>query len=103
MAARAGLVREGQIEELLAEKTRNAEAAFLESLDEVDRIQAVEYLQQAKDAALVHWDQVFEGLAPRPQHRQPMLSTWGMVRPQRPREEARGVHLRRRTADRRGS
>ena len=61
MAARAGLVRKGQFEERIAEKTRRVEAAYLEALYEVDRAKAVGSLQRAKAVAAAQSVQVIGG------------------------------------------
>ncbi len=54
-AARAGLVRGGQLEARLARKTRQVEQAYLNELDEAERSRAMEFLQKARIAAEETW------------------------------------------------
>ena len=60
-AAHAGLLRAGQLEGRLAAKIRRVEMAYLEGLDEVDRVQAADLLRQAKAAAAEHWSRLASG------------------------------------------
>ena len=68
----AGLLREGQIEGALEERTRLVESAFLSTLDEVERTRAEEFLQRCREAAAEQWDRAEGGArggttaAPRP-------------------------------------
>ena len=46
-AARAGLLSDGQVEALLAERLREVEEAYLHTLDERERIRAEDFLRKA--------------------------------------------------------
>ena len=48
-AACAGLLREGQVEELLSSRTQEVEEACLHSLDELERVRAEAFLRKARD------------------------------------------------------
>ncbi len=54
-ASRAGLLRVGQVEERLAEKTRRVQEAFLDILGEPVRVKALEFIQKAQQAAERLW------------------------------------------------
>ena len=60
-AARAGLLREGLLEERLAAKTRQVEDGFLGALDEVDREKAIQFMQKAYEAAERNWEHTASG------------------------------------------
>jgi hypothetical protein len=47
-AVHAGLIGAGQVETLLEERTHLAEVAYLEELDEVERLEAEDFLRRAK-------------------------------------------------------
>ena len=60
-AAHAGLLPAGQLEERLAAKIRRVEEAYLGSLDETERRQALELLQKAREASAEHWARIAGG------------------------------------------
>ena len=60
-AVRAGLLREGQVEERLDDKIRDVEAGYLNTLDEVDRVKAAAFVQKAREVAERNWEQTADG------------------------------------------
>ena len=54
-AVRAGLLPEGRIEALLAERTAEVEAAYLRGLDEREKSRAEEFIQKVKRSAAEQW------------------------------------------------
>jgi hypothetical protein len=60
-ATHAGLLRAGQIEELLEAKTRQVEANYLSILDELERVKAEDFLQRSREAAEEDWQRVVAG------------------------------------------
>ncbi len=60
-AVHAGLLAPGRVEAKLEDKTARAEAAFLASLDELERVKAEDFLSRAKAAAAAQWEQVLQG------------------------------------------
>jgi hypothetical protein len=60
-AVRAGLLREGQIEQLLAARTQMVEGAYMNELHENERERAATFLRKAKEAAEKEWRATLEG------------------------------------------
>ncbi len=60
-AARAGLLSDGQVEALLAERLREVEEAYLHTLDERERIRAEDFLRKARIAAAEQWHRAQAG------------------------------------------
>ncbi len=60
-AVRAGLLVDGQMEAKLEDRVRNAELAFLRSLDELERVKAEDFLGRVKAAASEQWQDVVMG------------------------------------------
>lgn len=53
-AVQAGLLRAGQVEGLLDAKIASVESAFLGSLDEAERVKAMDFLREAREASAEH-------------------------------------------------
>ena len=66
-SVRAGLLDEGQVEERLEAKLRQVEVAFLQGLDEAERVKAESFLVKARRAAEEQWAQIVAGSARAPQ------------------------------------
>ena len=60
-AVHAGLLRAGQVEDHLESWTRRVEDAYLDELDEVERVKAEDYLSKARRAAEDQWLAVSRG------------------------------------------
>lgn len=60
-ASHAGLLAPGQVEARIAARIARAEAAYLASLDELERVKAEEFLTKARDAAEHQWQQILSG------------------------------------------
>ena len=61
VAVQAGLLPVGQLEAQLESDTQRAEFAYLEGLDEVERVKAEQFLSVAKDAAERQWQRSLIG------------------------------------------
>eukprot|EP00973_Karenia_brevis_P074451 10345271-Karenia_brevis.AAC.1 len=60
-AVKAGLLPAGAVEALLEMRTHEAKTAYLSKLDEVERVRAEEFLQQAREAAERQWSNTLDG------------------------------------------
>ena len=60
-AVHAGLLPNGKIEELFDDKQRSVESAYLQGLDEMERVRAVNFISQAKEAVVQQWDMLLQG------------------------------------------
>ena len=61
MAVHAGLLRPGLVEGHIAAKIESAQSAYLEHLDETERVKAMEFLRKAAAAADAQWTGTLSG------------------------------------------